>query len=134
VKRSVKVLAVRYESVVDYDIIGRDPSAVSRAGVGLPGDADPPGSHGPIVPYRFLTVYAVTLGDELRVTGADEQAFDKRGNLLVEDWSGHYRLASGCTTATWVLTALLVTATAALWGFLLRRRRAKGKAGVSGLP
>jgi hypothetical protein len=130
VKRSVKALAVRYESVADYDIIGRGAFPMSRAGLGPPGDADPPRSHGPIVPYRFLTVYRVTLADELRMSVADEQAFDKRANLLVETWEGRYVLASRWYAAKWALVGLLVAATAALWLFLLRRRRAHGNAGA----
>jgi hypothetical protein len=133
--RSVDAVAVRYETNLDFDIIGRGPAfggpdvALVAAGFWAPTTSvrePPPGSLGPIVPYRYLSTYRVTMLDHLDFTVVSERTFDGRGNLVVLDGSGQYILAPEEQSARWG-TALFVAmmAVLALAAFLRWRYRGK---------
>ncbi len=125
VKKSTEPLATRYETVTDYDIIGQSPGFGPQA-ARLAADPmipdDPPGKYGPIVPYRYLTTYRVTLWGQLFLSVVKEQTFDKRGNVIEKNWKGEYVIVPPLrATGLWV--ALLVVADATLLGAILLRIR-----------
>jgi len=133
VMRTVEALAVRDEGFLDFDLIGQTPAlgkprgAVAMAGLWGPTEVEdpPPGALGPIVPYRYLMTYRVTMSDQLHLTVVSERAFDRRGNHIVRDGSGNYVLAPKEKAGKSVI--ILLVASTALIGiavFLWRRYRA----------
>jgi hypothetical protein len=106
VKKSAEPLTPRYEWFIDSDLIGYAPREGPRRQVVVADtiliEEDPPGTWGPIVPVRYLTTIKVAISDELHLSIVSEQAFNRRGNLIVQNFRGQWVVAPSSNVPAFV--------------------------------
>jgi hypothetical protein len=124
VKKSAEPLTPCYEWFADFDVIGYAPRHNPRRQVVDAGifviREDPPGTWGPIVPVRYLTTCKVAVSDELHLTIVSDQAFNLRGNEIIQDWRGKWIVAPPWYVPGTAMS-ILIAASLMLLGFFILR-------------